>query len=73
VGQIWAIVVAAGTGTRFGGAKQFAVLDGRRVVDWSVGAARRSCDHVVLVRPPGAEIGDTGADHVVEGGDTRSA
>jgi 2-C-methyl-D-erythritol 4-phosphate cytidylyltransferase len=73
VGQIWAIVVAAGTGTRFGGAKQFALLDGRRVVDWSVAAAKRSCDQVVLVGPSGAEIDDTNADVVVDGGDTRSA
>ena len=33
---VWTIVVAAGAGSRFGGAKQFDDLGGRRVVDWAV-------------------------------------
>ena len=33
MGSTWAIVVAAGSGSRFGGAKQYAPLLGRRVVD----------------------------------------
>ena len=32
---MWVIVVAAGSGNRFGGAKQYAPLAGRRVLDWS--------------------------------------
>ncbi|HZP28257.1 MAG TPA: 2-C-methyl-D-erythritol 4-phosphate cytidylyltransferase [Acidimicrobiia bacterium] len=46
------IVVAAGSGTRFGAAKQFAVLGGERLVDIAVGAAGRHCDEVVVVLPP---------------------
>jgi 2-C-methyl-D-erythritol 4-phosphate cytidylyltransferase len=70
----WVIVVAAGSGRRFGGAKQYAPLLGRRVVDWSLEAARSVADGVVLVVPP-ERAGDhePGADRVVAGGDTRSS
>jgi len=70
MGTVWAIVVAAGTGDRFGGPKQFELLGGRRVVDWAIDAARRSCDGVVTVLPPG--YSDTEPD-AVAGGATRSA
>src|SRR4051794_41319434 len=73
---VWAIVVAAGSGTRFGGAKQYAPLAGRRVLDWSVAAARSVADGVVLVLP--AQDVDDGehepaVDVVVAGGASRSA
>jgi len=73
--RTWAVVVAGGTGTRFGGLKQFSPLRGRPVAAWSVEAARSVAEGVVLVVPAGsAEVGDTcGADVVVPGGDTRSA
>jgi 2-C-methyl-D-erythritol 4-phosphate cytidylyltransferase len=51
LGAVWTIVVAAGTGARFGGAKQFADLGGRRVVDWSMDVAHSISDGVVLVVP----------------------
>ncbi len=69
---VWGIVVAAGTGTRFGGPKQFEALGGRRVLDWSVDAARTVCDGVVVVLPPGVGA-DAAADVSVPGGATRSA
>src|SRR4051794_13841026 len=69
MGTVWAIVVAAGTGDRFGRPKQFELLGGRRLVDWAVDAARKACDGVVVVVPPG-HAGEEGA---VEGGATRSA
>ena len=73
-GAVWVIVVAAGRGERFGSAKQFEELAGRRVVDWSIDAARSVADGVVLVVPPeaAAEI-EPAVDAVVAGGDTRSA
>lgn len=71
--QRWAIVVAAGSGSRFGGAKQFEPLRGRRVIDWSLAAARRSCDGVVCVLPPDRPGDEAGADRSVPGGATRSA
>jgi 2-C-methyl-D-erythritol 4-phosphate cytidylyltransferase len=70
----WAVVVAAGGGTRFGGYKQFAALGGREVLDWSLEMARRACAGVVLVVPGDAlaSCGDR-ADLVVAGGPTRTA
>jgi 2-C-methyl-D-erythritol 4-phosphate cytidylyltransferase/2-C-methyl-D-erythritol 2,4-cyclodiphosphate synthase len=71
--SVWAIVVAAGAGERFGGAKQYARLGGRRVLDWAVAATRGACDGVVLVVPP-ERVGDQepAVDAVVAGGATRS-
>jgi 2-C-methyl-D-erythritol 4-phosphate cytidylyltransferase len=66
----WAVVVGAGSGTRFGGPKQFAELAGRRLVDWSLDVARQACDGVVLVLPEAAPGWE--ADRVVAGGPTRS-
>ncbi len=70
---VWAIVVAAGSGSRFGGPKQFAELEGRRVVDWALVASRSVADGVVLV-VPASHLGDEApaADVVVAGGATRS-
>ncbi len=73
--SIWAIVVAAGSGTRFGGAvpKQYLPLGGRRLLDWSLETARAACDGVVLVvSPDRAADPEPGADQVVPGGSTRS-
>ena len=61
-------MVAAGTGSRFGGAKQFADLGGRRVADWAIEAALSSTDGVVLVVPPGGPL-EPGT---VTGGATRA-
>jgi 2-C-methyl-D-erythritol 4-phosphate cytidylyltransferase len=66
------VVVAAGSGTRFGGAKQFALLGGRPVVAWSVAACREAVDHVVVVLPPGMIEESFGADLAVTGGASRS-
>ena len=49
---VWTIVVAAGSGSRFGGAKQLAPLGGRRVLDWALAAAEAAGDGVVLVVAP---------------------
>ena len=77
--ETWAIVVAGGTGTRFGGPKQFAELDGRPLLSWSLQVARQVCTGVVAVLPEAAGGGAASngegwdADVVVEGGPTRSA
>ncbi len=68
-----AIVVAAGQGSRFGGAKQFITIDGETVAARSVRGARNVADLVVLVVPAGYEGDGEGADVVVPGGATRSA
>jgi 2-C-methyl-D-erythritol 4-phosphate cytidylyltransferase len=70
---VWVIVVAAGSGTRFGGPKQLAPLAGRRVVDWSIDAARSVADGVVLVVAASeADAVEPAVDAVVVGGATRS-
>jgi 2-C-methyl-D-erythritol 4-phosphate cytidylyltransferase len=50
---VWAIVVAGGSGSRFGDSvpKQFLDLGGRRVIDWALAAAGAACDGVVAVLP----------------------
>lgn len=75
--DVWTIVVAGGSGARFGGLKQFAELSGRRMVDWAVDAAAGVSSGVVVVVPRAA-ADDPGFEHptaattVVAGGDTRS-
>ena len=70
---VWAIVVAGGSGQRFGQMKQFALLAERPVVEWAVTACRPSCAGVVLVVPRGAGLEAAhGANAVVEGGATRA-
>jgi 2-C-methyl-D-erythritol 4-phosphate cytidylyltransferase len=73
--ETWAIIVAGGRGRRFGRAKQYAELDGLRLVDWAVQAAVGVSDGIVVVLPA-ADVETTpvvGADAVTAGGDTRSA
>ena len=67
--KIWTIVVAAGSGTRFGSPKQFSLINERRIVDWAVETARISSDGVVVVLPT-EQAEREGA---VTGGATRSA
>jgi 2-C-methyl-D-erythritol 4-phosphate cytidylyltransferase len=73
---VWVIVVAGGSGRRFGSLKQFALIGGRRVLDRSVEAARSVATGVVLV-VPGPAVDDPTfrdlADVVVAGGATRAA
>lgn len=67
-----AIVVAAGSGTRFGSRKQFALLGHETVASRSVRLARGVAETVVLVCPSDALEDAHGADLVVEGGATRA-
>lgn len=80
--SVWAIVVAAGAGSRFGRPKQYEPLGGRRVLDWSLAAARQVADGVVVVVTPDrlgeplAAASKAGApdapDAIVAGAATRS-
>ena len=69
----WAIVLAAGGGTRFGAEKQFARAGGHRLVDLALEAVSQVCDRVVLVLPPGREWHGRPVDAVVDGGSDRPA
>jgi 2-C-methyl-D-erythritol 4-phosphate cytidylyltransferase len=66
--NVWTIVVAAGTGSRLGRAKQYEHVGSRRVIDHAVDTAREASDGVVVVVPP-ADIPVEGG---VAGGQTRS-
>jgi 2-C-methyl-D-erythritol 4-phosphate cytidylyltransferase len=77
---VWAIVVAAGSGQRFGAQKQFMSLGSSSLVEESVAAARSVADKVVVVLPPDliddppSELARSfGADIATGGGATRSA
>ena len=70
--SVWAIVVAAGSGSRYGKPKQYEPLCGKRVLDWSLDAARASCDGVVLVVQPSRADDAEPVDAVVAGAETRS-
>jgi 2-C-methyl-D-erythritol 4-phosphate cytidylyltransferase len=71
--RVWAVVVAAGRGDRYGGPKQYEPLGGRRVLDWALDAAAARAEGVVLVVPP-ERTGDPepSANAVVAGAATRS-
>ena len=71
---LWSIVVAAGSGERFGDRKQYQMIGGRRMLDWSLAAASAVSDGVVVVVPAGraADV-EPAASAVVAGGDSRSA
>ncbi|MEM7275743.1 MAG: 2-C-methyl-D-erythritol 4-phosphate cytidylyltransferase [Actinomycetota bacterium] len=72
--ETWAVVVAGGTGVRFGGPKQLVELGGRRIVDRSIDAVRPHVEGVIVVghHQIGTPAG-LGVHAVVAGGPTRSA
>lgn len=72
---VWGIVVAGGSGRRFGALKQLETLNGRLIVDWAVDALRAGgVDDVVLVVPDEVTTrADLPGDVVVAGGASRSA
>jgi 2-C-methyl-D-erythritol 4-phosphate cytidylyltransferase len=65
---VWTIVVAGGTGQRFGAAKQYELLDERRVIDHSRATAAIASAGVVIVVPSS----DVEREGGVAGGTTRS-
>jgi 2-C-methyl-D-erythritol 4-phosphate cytidylyltransferase len=73
--SVWAIVVAAGEGRRFGSAKQFELIGGETVLDRSVRTAAETADGVVVVLPGTRDVIDweppPGID-VALGGETRA-
>jgi 2-C-methyl-D-erythritol 4-phosphate cytidylyltransferase len=78
-GPVWTIVLAAGSGRRFGMTpKQYEFLGNDRVIDHSLAVSRAAADHVVVVLAPGqeregAELVEAGAaDVAVTGGSERA-
>ena len=70
--RTWAIIVAAGGGARFGGAKQFERLGGVSVVERAVDVAQTVCDGVVVVLPPDCSWTALDGVQLAVGGATRS-
>ena len=73
--SVWAIVVAAGTGTRFGGPKQLELLGEKRIIDISCAVAASAVDGVVVVTSPAlleSFQNSLSADVIVLGGSSRS-
>jgi 2-C-methyl-D-erythritol 4-phosphate cytidylyltransferase len=66
--NVWTIVVAGGSGSRMGRAKQYEQVGSRRVIDHAVDTARSVSSGVVVVVP----AGDVAAENGVAGGITRS-
>ena len=66
--RVWTIVVAGGSGQRFGGLKQYETVGPQRVLDWSVAAARAAGEGVVVVVP----AADAEREGGVAGGASRS-
>jgi len=80
VSAVWGILLAAGSGARFGGPKQYQELGGQTLLQRSLAPLLDCCDGVVLVVPhqPGADqprAGQPWGDGVVvvAGGDSRAA
>jgi 2-C-methyl-D-erythritol 4-phosphate cytidylyltransferase len=67
-----AIVVAAGSGERFGGPKQLARLGGVTVLERAVATAREACDSVVVVLPAALAWQPPAGVQTTAGGPTRS-
>ncbi len=76
---IWTVLVAAGSGTRFGGAKQYADILGQRVLERSLSTATKVSDGVVVVvlaadvKAQTARLDTGGNVCVVAGGSSRAA
>ncbi len=71
--ELWAVVVAGGSGTRFGRPKQLELLGGRRVIDRSIEMVKPHVSGVVVVGSDQLGTAQTlGADALVPGGETRS-
>ena len=75
--RVWTIVVAGGSGARFGRPKQYEPLGNERMIDRSVTIAREVSDGVVVVVPAADVDAETSAFaaptvRVVAGGSTRS-
>ena len=75
-GSVWCVLLAGGSGQRFGSLKQFDSLAGVRVIDRAARTAAAACDGVVAVLPADSLATTDGqipdATVVVAGGSTRS-
>ena len=71
-GETWAIILAAGSGRRFGAAKQFERIDGVRLVDRAIDLARPHVAGIVLALPDGVEWDGARVELTAVGGATHA-
>jgi 2-C-methyl-D-erythritol 4-phosphate cytidylyltransferase len=71
-GEVWAIILAAGSASRFGRPKQFLTLGAERLVDRVVRTASRTCEGVVVVLPAGTTWDGPPVAAAVPGGAQRA-
>ena len=70
---VWTIVVAGGSGQRFGAHKQFLPLGPKQMVAWAVDTALQVSAGVVVVVPEVSDFASSDARvHVVQGGASRT-
>ena len=70
---VWTIVVAGGSGQRFGAHKQFLALGPKEMVAWAVDTALQVSAGVVVVVPEVSDFASSDARvHVVQGGVSRT-
>lgn len=70
---VWTIVVAGGSGQRFGAHKQFLPLGPKQMVAWAVDTALQVSAGVVVVVPEVSDFASSDARvHVVQGGVSRT-
>ena len=72
-GGVWVVVVAAGSGSRFGGPKLSSVIGGRTVLDRSLTSASVHADGLVLVANAATPDTTVAVSARAVGGETRSA
>ena len=70
--NIWGIVLAGGSGKRFGGTKQYVKLGEQRLIDHSIALTKVVCDFTCIVIPQGTTWDGDEVDLVVEGGSTHA-
>lgn len=70
--EVWTIIVAGGSGRRYGAHKQFEPLGGSRVIDMTVEIAASVSQVVVVLPSDRLDEFIPGAARIVEGGVTRS-
>jgi len=64
---VWTIVVAAGSGLRFGSAKQFEIIGGTQIVDWATKEAKKHSVGVILFEAVVRAAGASGIDAAIPG------
>jgi 2-C-methyl-D-erythritol 4-phosphate cytidylyltransferase len=71
VSEVWAGVLAGGSGDRYGAPKQFLPLAGRPLIDWVLAAAATVTSNIVAVLPSGVSWDLPVGVRRVDGGATR--